>query len=407
MTGVETYVIVGGGAAGGTAAEALRRYGFTGRVVLVGAELDRPYQRPPLSKQYLQGAFPEEKVFFRTPEYYVEQAVELRLGARATALNPAEQTVALDTGEALHYDKLLIATGSELRRLTLPGSDLEEVYYLRTLPEARRLAAALERGHRIVVVGAGFIGSEVAASARTLGRDVALVEGSAVPLARALGVQMGEVCAAIHRDHGVDLRVSAHVQEFHGSGRVEQVVLAGGEAIPCDMVVVGVGVTPVVDWLAGSGLALDNGVLVNEYTETNLPGVYAAGDVANWWHPVLGERLRVEHFDHARSHGLATGKVMAGRHEPYTQVPYFWSDQYELTLQYVGHADGETPVVIRGDVAARSFTAFYVAEDRVRAALSIGRPRDVMAARRLITARQAVTPELLLQERADLHALVA
>jgi 3-phenylpropionate/trans-cinnamate dioxygenase ferredoxin reductase subunit len=178
---------------------------------------------------------------------------------------------------------------------------------------------------------------------------------------------------------------------------VETYLIVGGKAA---------GGTAVVDWLAGSGIALDNGVVVNEYTETSLPRVYAAGDVAHWWHPLLGERLRVEHFDHARNHGLAAGKVMAGQREPYIQVPYFWSEQYEFTLQYVGHAGGDTPVVIRGDVAARSFTAFYVAEGRIRAALTIGRPGEVMAARRLIAANQAVAPEVLMDEQADLRALV-
>jgi 3-phenylpropionate/trans-cinnamate dioxygenase ferredoxin reductase subunit len=407
MTPEETYVIVGASATGGTAAEALRRSGFTGRIVLVGAEPDRPYERPPLSKQYLQGTYPEEKVFFRPDAYYADQAIDLRLGVRATALDPASQTVTLDAGESLRYDKLLIATGSQLRHLSLPGGDLDGVFYLRTLQDARLLAAQLQRINRVVVIGAGFIGSEVAASARTIGREVTVLEGAPVPLERALGTQMGEVCADIHRDHGVEIRTSAKVQEFRGGKQVEQVVLAGGETIPCDAVVVGVGVMPVVDWLAGSGVAIDNGVVVNEYAEASVSNVYAAGDVASWWHPVLEERLRVEHFDHARNHGLAVGKVMAGKREPYIQVPYFWSDQYEFKLQYVGHASGDTPVVIRGDVPARSFTAFYVAEGRVRAALSIGRPGDVMGARRLIAARQAVAPEVLMDDQADLRTLVA
>jgi 3-phenylpropionate/trans-cinnamate dioxygenase ferredoxin reductase subunit len=406
MASEETYVIVGASATGGTAAEGMRRSGFTGRIVLVGAEPDRPYERPPLSKQYLQGSYPEEKVFLRPDAYYSDQAIELRLGVRATALDAASQTVTLDAGEALPYDKLLIATGSQLRRLSLPGGDLGGVFYLRTLQEARLLAAELQRINRVAVIGAGFIGSEVAASARTVGREVTVLEAAPVPLGRALGTQMGDLCAAIHRDHGVDLRTSAKVQEFRGGKRVEQVVLAGGETISCDAVVVGVGVTPVVDWLVGSGVAIDNGVVVNEYAETSVPNVYAAGDVANWWHPLLEERLRVEHFDHARNHGLAAGKIMAGKREPYTQVPYFWSDQYDLKLQYVGHASGDTPIVIRGDVAARTFTAFYVSEDRVRAALSIGRPGDVMSARRLIAAREAVTPEVLMDDQADLRALV-
>lgn len=399
------YVIVGASLAGGRAAETLRERGYDGRLVLVGAELNRPYERPPLSKGYLQGTYPLEKVFLRPPDYYEQHAVELHLAVRATALNPAERLVALNDGTHLRYDKLLIATGAAVRRLSVPGSTLEGVHYLRTLREADLLAPALARAQRVVVIGAGFIGSEVAASARVLGRAVTVLEAAPVPLARALGAPMGEVCAAIHRDHGVGLRLSCAVQELRGAGRVEQVLTTAGARIDCDLVVVGVGVTPVVDWLAGSGIALDNGVLVDEYTQTNLPDVYAAGDVANWWHPLLGERLRVEHYDNAQNQGIAAAQSMLGARDPYAPVPYFWSDQYELTMQYVGHARVDDRIVIRGDVAARSFTAFYLREQCVRAAFAIGRPRDIMAARRLISGRQVVDPAALADEQVNLRSL--
>jgi 3-phenylpropionate/trans-cinnamate dioxygenase ferredoxin reductase subunit len=383
----------------------LRESGFEGPIVLVGAELDRPYERPPLSKEYLRREVPEEKLYLRPPRYYEDQRIELRLGVVATRLDPTERIVELESGGRLDYDKLLIATGCEVRRLGIPGTDLDGVRYLRTRTESAELGALLRTARRVVVVGAGFIGSEVAASARMLGKDVTILERSAVPLVHALGTKMGEVCAAIHRDHGVDLRLSCHVQVLRGAGRVEEVVLAGGSVVNCDLVVVGVGVTPSVGWLEGSGLALDNGVLVNEYCETNLPGVYAAGDVANAWNPTLGERLRVEHYDNAQNHGAAAGKVMAGGREPYISIPYFWSDQYEYTMQYVGHARGDDEIVLRGDPSKRSFTAFYLREGRIRAGFAIGRPRDIMATRRLIQADKQVDPKMLADEQSELRAL--
>ena len=397
--------IVGANLAGGRAAEALRQRGFDGRIVLVGAEPDRPYERPPLSKEYLRREMPEEKLYLRPQDYYREQRIELRLGVSATRLDPTERIVDLESGEGVHYDKVLIATGCQVRRLSIPGSDLDRVSYLRTRTESAELARLLDKARRVVVVGGGFIGSEVAASARTLGKEVTILEASAVPLVRALGTKMGEACAGIHRDHGVDVRLSCRVQEFRGAGRVEEVVLADGSKVDCDLAVVGVGVTPTVDWLHGSGVALDNGVLVNEYCETNLPGVYAAGDVANAWNPLLGERLRLEHYDNAQNHGTAAGKVMAGGREPYAPIPYFWSDQYGYTLQYVGHARGDDEVVLRGDLRKRSFTAFYLQEGRVRAGFAIGRPKDIMATRRLIQIGNQVDPKVLADEQTDLRAL--
>jgi 3-phenylpropionate/trans-cinnamate dioxygenase ferredoxin reductase subunit len=401
----DSCVVIGASLAGGRAAEALRQSGYGGRIVLVGAEPDRPYERPPLSKDYLRRELPEEKLYLRPAAYYSEQRIELRLGVRATRLDPAEKIVELESGERLPYDRLLIATGCELRRLGIPGVGLAGVRYLRTRVDSAALAALLEETRRVVVIGAGFIGSEVAASARMLGREVTLLEAAPVPLARALGAKMGEVCAAIHRDHGVDLRLSCGVKEFRGAGRVEEVVLADGSAVPCDVAIVGVGVAPTVGWLEGSGVALDNGVVVNEYCETSLPGVYAAGDVANAWNPLYGERLRVEHYDNAQNQGIAAGRAMAGVREPYAPVLFFWSDQYEHTLQYVGHGGGEDEVVLRGDPSTRSFTAFYLRQGRLRAAFAIGRPKEIMAARRLIQSGRQVDPGVLADRQADLRAL--
>lgn len=401
----DTIVIVGASMAGGRAAETLRQEGFDGRLILVGAEPDRPYERPPLSKDVVRGEAPEDKVYLRPAEYYVEQSIELRLGTAAQSLVPAERTVVLSNGERLRYDRLLIATGARVRRLNVPGSDLPGVHYLRTIRDARAIRDAARSAGRVVVIGAGFIGAEVAASCRVMGRDVTVLEVLPVPLQRVLGETIGNLYAQIHREHGIDLRLGEGIAEFRGAGRLEEVVTSSGQRILCDLAVVGVGVQPDVDWLAGSGIELQNGVVVDEFCATSLPDVYAAGDVANWWHPTLGERLRVEHWDNAQNQGVAAAKSMLGKGEPYAPVPYFWSDQYDLTLQYVGHASGQDEVVFRGDRDPRKLLAFYLRDGRLRAAIGVNRFKDVTAARRLIRSGADVTREQLADEQVDLRKL--
>jgi 3-phenylpropionate/trans-cinnamate dioxygenase ferredoxin reductase subunit len=403
-----TVVIVGANLAGARAADTLRQGGFDGRVVLVGAEADPPYERPPLSKEYLRGDLAEERTALHPPAYYAEQSIELCLGRRATRLEPLAREVVLDDGHRLGYDALLIATGTVPHRLDrTPGADLGGIGYLRDLADARALRAELARSPRVAVIGTGFIGAEVAASCRMLGLHVVAFEAAPVPLARALGEHIGAQYAEIHRAHGVDLRTNVTVTAFEGRERVEQIVTSAGETIPCDVVVIGVGVRPAVDWLEGSGLALDNGVLVDEQCRTNLTDVYAAGDVARWWHPTLGERLRVEHFDNAQLQGQAAARAILGRAEPYAPVPYFWSDQYDLNLQYVGHARGDDEIVLRGTIESGSWTAFYRRDGRLQAALTVNRRRDLTGARRLIAARTNVSAAQLADEACDLKALAS
>ncbi len=401
----ETCLIVGASLAGGRAAETLRQAGFDGRIVLVGEEPDRPYERPPLSKEFLRGAYPEAKLYLRPPEYYEQQRIELRLGTRAARLDPAARVVELDSGERLGFDRLLVATGARVRRLDVQGAGLDGVHHLRTRRDAERIRAEMAPGRRVVVVGAGFIGAEVAASCRTAGLEVTMLETAPVPLQRALGEEIGRLYAGFHREQGVDLRTGETVAAFRGGSRVEEVVTSGGARIGCDFAVVGIGVVPDTGWLAGSGLALGDGVVVDEYCETNLPGVFAAGDVASWWHPVLRERLRVEHFDNAQNQGATAARNMLGARVPYAPVPFFWSDQYDLRLQYVGHASRWDRVVLRGDVRARAFTAFYLLDSRVRAALGVNRPGDVTAARRLIQRGAPVAAEQLADTQIDLRSL--
>lgn len=400
------YVIVGANLAGGRAAETLRDEGFEGRLILVGAEPDRPYERPPLSKDFLRGDLPKEKLYLRPAAYYDEQRIELRLGVRALRLRPDEPVIELSDGTALRFDRLLIATGATPRRLRVPGAELPGVRYLRTLPDAEELGAILRRRPRLVVVGAGFIGAEVAATARTLGCDVTLLEMLPVPLGRVLGEQVGRIYAALHVAHGVNLRTSEEVVAFRGAGRVEEVVTASGAVLPCDVVVVGIGVVPEVAWLDGAGITIQNGLVVDELCATSRAHIYAAGDLANWPHPLFGERLRVEHYDNAQQQGAAAARSMLGRGTPYGPVPFFWSDQYDATLQYVGHAAPDDEVVFRGSPGGDAWVAYYLRHGRLRAALGLNRPRDVSLARRLIAAQVTVTPEQLRDEQTDLRALL-
>ncbi len=405
MEASSTYVIVGAGLAGGRAAEVLRAEGFAGHILLVGAEPDRPYERPPLSKQYLRREWSRDRVFLHPAEYYDQHHIELRLGQCVRRVATSEKRVALDTGTHVAYDKLLIATGAGPRRLQIPGGNLEGVEYLRTLQDADTLGAALKHGPRVLMVGAGFIGSEVAASARMVGCEVTMLEAAPVPLLHALGEQIGAVYAGFHRDHGVDLRLGDGIAAFRGAGRLEEAVTTSGTHIPCDLAIVGIGVAPVVNFLAGSGLALDNGITTDELCRTSIPDIFAAGDVANWWHPVLRERMRVEHFDNADNQGKAAARSMLGRGEPYAPTLYFWSDQYDLSLEYAGHATRWDRIVLRGNPDQRSFSAFYLLEGRIKACLSVNRSADLASARGLIAGGGTVEPRQLADEGMDLAQL--
>jgi 3-phenylpropionate/trans-cinnamate dioxygenase ferredoxin reductase subunit len=410
----QTFVIIGASLAGGRAAQALRKEGFGGRVILIGAEPDPPYERPPLSKEYLRGDMPREKIFIATLETYREQEIELRLGVRATRIDPREHSLELEGGERLGYDKLLLATGGRERRLSVPGSDLDGIYYLRTVADCERIAEELRPGRRLVVIGAGFIGAEVAATARGMGLEVSVLEMALVPLGRVLGEELGRIFAEIHRDHGVQLYTGEAIERFDpstslragGGTRVERVVSSTGRTIDCDFVLVGVGMAPATELAEAAGLAVDNGIVVNEYCETSAVDVYAAGDVASFYHPVLEMRLRVEHWSNAQNQGVVAAKNMLGLPEAYAEIPWFWSDQYDLNMQCVGHATRWDEIAVRGDVAARSFTAFYIEGGRLRAALAVNRQRDIRPSRELIRSGTPVEPDKLRDEGLELKSLV-
>ena len=371
----ERIVIIGASLAGASAAAALREGGFDGELQLIGAESQLPYNRPPLSKGYLRGEERFEDQLVKPSGYYAEQSIGLRLGIRAAAIEPKRKVIGLDGGEEIPYDRLLVATGGRNRTLSAPGADLQGILQLRAVEDCDRIRAAARAGGRAVVVGLGFIGSEVAASLRQLGVRVAAVEGHPVPLARVLGAEVGEVLAGIHREKGVELVLEDSVAAFEGAGRVERVRTKKGRVLECDLVVAGIGIMPNSELLAAAGAAVDNGVLVDERCRTSLPDVFAAGDVANHLHPIFG-RLRVEHWNNGYQHGRAAARSMLGGTQPYDYLHSFWSDQYEHLIEYVGFAAGWDRLVFRGRPESRKFLGFYLKDGLVRAAVGLNRGGD-------------------------------
>ena len=364
------HVIVGAGMAGAKTAEFLRDEGHEGPIVLIGAEHEAPYERPPLSKDYLRGELPREDTRVHPEGYYRDHAIELRQGL-AVGVDTAARTVELDDGERIPYERLLLATGAEPRRLTIPGAELDGVHYLRTLADSDALASRLEAGGHAVVIGGGWIGAEVAASARQAGLEVSLIERERMPLERVLGSELGCFFAELHRDRGVALHTGQGVERLEGSGAVERVRLADGRAIDCDFVVVGVGVLPRTELAERAGIAVGDGILVDERLETDAPGVFAAGDVASVLHPFYGRRLRVEHWANALHQPEVAARAMLGKPATWDRLPYFFSDQYELGMEYTGLADGWDRVVLRGDRAAREFIAFWLRDGRVLAGMNV------------------------------------
>jgi len=394
-----TFVIVGAGMTAASAAEALRQAEFDGRILIVGREPHLPYERPPLSKEYLRGEQGVDDLPVRGEDWYAEQEVEVRIGTEATALDPDGPSVELADGERIDADAVLLATGGTPRRMPGPSSD--RVLYLRTIEDCDRIRELMVSG-RLVVVGAGFIGAEVAASARAHGVEVTVLERNGVPLNRALGEEIGQLYGAIHRDHGVDLRTGAMVEGIERTAGGVVVGLGEGEFIEADAVLVGVGIGPNTELAEAAGLDVDNGVLVDERCMTSADGVFAAGDMANHLHPLFG-RLRVEHFDNAIKMGAAAARSMLGSEEAFDDPHWFWSDQYDVNLQYAGFAKQWDDVVIRGSTEDREFVAFYMHEGMLLAALGMNRGRDVRRAMKIIGSHP--DPARLRDEETDLRTL--
>jgi len=398
MPGEPAYVIVGASMAGAHAAQALRDEGFSGRVVLIGAEGERPYERPPLSKGYLLGKDARDSIFVHAEGWYGEHDVDLRLGATVTSIDRSGHRVALADGEAVPYDRLLIATGASPRRLNIPGADLDNVLYLRTVGDSERLAEALRGGGQVVIAGAGWIGLETAAAARENGCEVTVIEPEPGVLHRSLGPELGEVFADLHRSHGVTFRFGEGLSELAGSdGAVTGAITSVGEELPARVVIIAVGVAPNVGLAADAGLDVDNGILVDETLRASDPDIYAAGDVANAFNTLLGRRIRVEHWGNALASGPIAARAMMGKDVSYDWVPYFFSDQYDLGMETAGLPDPGTydEIVYRGDRTSGEFIAFWLSEGAVIAGMNVNVwdvNDDIQA---LIRAGQPVDPDRL------------
>lgn len=400
----ETVVVVGASLAGGTAAATLRDEGFDGRIVLIGDEPELPYQRPPLTKTYLRGEAARDTLQVRPDDWWAAHAVETRLGARVDTVDATGRTVTLAGGESIAFDRCLLATGVRNRPLDVPGAELDGIAQLRTVADADRIRASAAAAGHVVIVGMGFIGAELAASLRLLGVDVTVVELYETALRKALGPRLGEVLASIHRDHGVTMRFNAEVVRFEGTTRVERVVTRDGDAIDCDLVVVGIGTVPATEAFGALDVTPDGGVAVDARLETVVPGVFAAGDVASHAHPVLG-RVRVEHFDNALKMGAHAARAMLGSSEAFDDPHWFWSDQYDQHLQMGGVAITDD-MVVRGSLSDRSFCAFFLdAAGVLRASVALNRPRDCRRSLPLIRAGVAPDRALLADPEVDLRTL--
>jgi 3-phenylpropionate/trans-cinnamate dioxygenase ferredoxin reductase component len=399
----QTFVIVGAGLAGAKAAETLRTEGFDGRVVLIGDEPERPYERPPLSKDYLRGEA-ESRPYVHDQSFYADNAIELWHSTRATGVDTGMRELLLEGDRRLGYDRLLIATGALPRRLDIPGTELDGIHYLRTVTDSDRIGERIQAGQRLVVIGSGWIGAEVAASARQKGCEVTMLEMASLPLERVLGPVVGRIYLDIHREHGVEFLPETTVERFEGQSSVERVITADDASIETDYVVVGVGVAPRTGLVETAGLRIDNGILVDEQLRTSAPDVFAVGDVANARHPFYGDHIRVEHWDTALHHGPVAAKNMLGQAEVYDRIPYFFSDQYETGMEYSGHATDWDEVVFRGDIAAREFIAFWLKDQRLVAGMNmnvwdVSDPiRDLIRSRRQLDAGKLADPDSPLTE---------
>ncbi|MGB0091213.1 MAG: FAD-dependent oxidoreductase [Solirubrobacteraceae bacterium] len=402
----QTFVIIGASLAGAKAAEELRNQGFDGRVLLVGAELERPYERPPLTKDYLRGESEREQAYVHDEGFYGAHEIELLTGATATKIDPSTNRVMLEDGRELAYDRLLLATGAEPRRIPISGADLDGVYYLRTLGDCDALRERLDGGGKVVVVGAGWIGSEFAASARQRGLEVTIIDPLPLPNERVFGAELGAFYRDVHSGHGVELLLGTGVESFEGDRAVTGVRADGGQVVDCEFAVVGIGVAPRVELAHDAGMKVENGILVDEKFQTSSPGVFAAGDVANAWHPSYERRIRVEHWANALNQGPAAARAMLGEPVSYTRIPYFFSDQYEVGMEYSGYAPEWDQVVFRGDREGGEFIAFWLRDGRVLAGMNVNVWDVNEHIQALIRSEEVVEPSRLQDLDTPLDSLV-
>ena len=402
---MSTTIIAGAGHTGGQTAVSLRQAGYDGRIIVCGAESLPPYQRPPLSKKYLSGELAQARVFLRPESFYARNDVELRLGSAVRKIDPEGRSVVLDDGDSLAFTDLVIATGSRPRRLDVPGVDLGNIFYLRTMEDADAIRAALVAGRRLVVVGGGYIGLEVAATAKGLGLEVSVIEAADRILGRVTAPEMSDYYTRAHRARGVDIRVSTAVIAFEGDGTVEG-VRCGAETVPADIVVIGIGVVPDVELAQSAGIRCDDGIVVDEQCVTSASHVYAAGDCTRHPNPILGRTLRLESVHNALEQARTTAANIAGTPTRYEQVPWFWSDQFDLKLQMVGISQGYDTIVRRGSMDVDDFAMFYLKDGVLIAVDAVNRPREFMACRKLVPKRPRIDPSRLTDESIPMQEMV-
>ena len=392
-------VIIGAGQAGGQAAVSLRQLGYDGPIVLVGDEAYPPYERPPLSKGFFAGETALERIYLKRADYYDQHKIELRLNTKATAIDRAAKTVALEPGGNLAYETLLLATGSRVRKLSVPGADLDGVKYLRTIADVEAIKAGLKPGAKVAVVGGGYIGLEAAAGLTKLGVLPTVIEAQDQLMGRVMAPEVAKVFEEVHRAHDVDIRLKTGVTAFEPAkadrGRLGAVMTTSGEPVPADLAIVGIGILPEVALADAAGLAIDNGIVVDDCGRTSDPTIFAAGDCTNHPNALLGRRLRLESVQNAVSQGKSATTAMIGKPTPYAEIPWFWSDQYDLKLQIVGLSERTDEVVIRGDLGTRKFAACYLRQGVFVAIDCVNALRDFAAAKKLIAAKIRPDPARL------------
>jgi 3-phenylpropionate/trans-cinnamate dioxygenase ferredoxin reductase subunit len=400
-----TFVIVGASLAGAKAAEELRTQGFDGRIVLIGAEAERPYERPPLTKDYLRGESEREKAYVHAADFYAENEIELETSTTVSEIDPAGGRVGLGDRRTIHFDRLLLTTGADPRRIAVDGAALDGVHYLRTLADCDVPRERLNEGGRVVVVGAGWIGSEFAASARQRGLEVTIVDPLALPNERIFGPEIGAFYRDVHLQHGVEMVLGEGVEELLGKDNVTAVRTSGGREIACDFVVVGIGITPRVELAAAAGLGVDNGILVSDALQTSAPNVFAAGDAANADNPFYGAPIRLEHWANALNQGPAAARSMLGQATSYDRIPYFYSDQYDVGMEYAGHAPKWDDVVFRGERDSGEFIAFWLKDRRVIAGMNVNVWDVNEAIQTLIRSRKPIPTDALSDPDTPLESL--
>jgi NADPH-dependent 2,4-dienoyl-CoA reductase/sulfur reductase-like enzyme len=399
-------VIVGAGHAGGRAAEALRAAGHTGRVTLVGTENHPPYERPPLSKELLSGAIEHAKTYLYPETFYAEKDIGLRLSTTVGAIDRKNQRLDLGNGETLPYDALLLTTGARARKLPLPGGDGQRVFYLRDIADSLALREKLTDGVRIAVIGAGFIGLEVAATARKRGAQVTVLELAPQPLARVAAPELGEYLATLHRAKGVDLRTGVKVTAIEDTGNDLRILLDGSAPVIADYAAIGIGAQPNVELASAAGIETRDGIIVDQFGRSSDPAIFAAGDVTRHLNPLLGRHVRLEAWQNAQNQGIAVAKIIAGGEQAFSEVPWFWTDQYETNLQMAGAPDKWDRVIVRGEITDPGFTLFQLLDGKVVATVTVNNARDMRFGRMLIQNGKIVDPALLGDKTTKLQDLV-